>query len=128
MQEEIITKKKIIDDKIKESASTWPISIQLGTKHRWVKGIQVCSNEGPRPFPRGDNYEVPKNTLKNIFSRITEPISNKLGTKHPWVKEIQVCLNKEQFNFQKEVNGFFLLLIKVMMYLYVFIDLNIFRR
>ena len=23
----------------------------------WVKGIQVGSNEGFRPFPRGDNYE-----------------------------------------------------------------------
>ena len=22
----------------------------LNTKHPWVKGIQVCSNEGPRPF------------------------------------------------------------------------------
>ena len=25
-----------------------------------VKGIQVCSNEGPRPFPRGDNFEIVK--------------------------------------------------------------------
>ena len=33
---------------------------KLGTKHPWVKGIQVCSNEGPRPFPRGDNYEIVK--------------------------------------------------------------------
>ena len=24
------------------------------------EGIQVCSNEGPRPFPRGDNYEIAK--------------------------------------------------------------------
>ena len=24
------------------------------------KWIQVCSNEGPRPFPRGDNYEIAK--------------------------------------------------------------------
>ena len=24
-----------------------PISTKLGTKHSWVKGIQVCSNEGP---------------------------------------------------------------------------------
>ena len=26
------------------------ISTKLGTKHPWVKGIEVCSNEGPRPF------------------------------------------------------------------------------
>ena len=34
------------------------ISTKLGTKHPWVKGIQVCSNKGPHPFPRGDNYEI----------------------------------------------------------------------
>ena len=33
---------------------------KIKTKHPWVKGIQVCSNEGPRPFPRGDNYEIVK--------------------------------------------------------------------
>ena len=32
---------------------TWP-KASLG------EGIQVCSNEGPRPFPRGDNYEIAK--------------------------------------------------------------------
>ena len=34
------------------------MSTKLGTKHPWVKGIQVCSNEGPHPFLRGDNNEV----------------------------------------------------------------------
>ena len=29
-------------------------------KHPWVKGIQVCSNEGPQPLTRGDNYEIAK--------------------------------------------------------------------
>ena len=37
-----------------------PISTKLGTKHIWEKGIQFCSNEGPRPFTRGDNYEIAK--------------------------------------------------------------------
>ena len=23
-----------------------------------LTGIQVCSNEGPRPFPSGDNYKM----------------------------------------------------------------------
>ena len=32
----------------------------ISTKHSWVKGIQVCSIEGPCPFPRGDNYEIGK--------------------------------------------------------------------
>ena len=27
----------------------------------WVKGIQVCSNKRPCPFPRRDNYEIVKN-------------------------------------------------------------------
>ena len=38
----------------------WPISTKLGAKHPWVKGIEVYSNEGPRPFPRGDNYKIAK--------------------------------------------------------------------
>ena len=52
--------------------------------HHWLKVIQVCLNERPRPFPRGDN-------LKIFLSRTTGPISTKLGTKHLWVKGIQVC-------------------------------------
>ena len=42
------------------SKTTEPISTKLGTKHPWVKGIQVCSNEERRPFPRGNNYEIVK--------------------------------------------------------------------
>ena len=34
------------------SKTTGPISTKLSTKHPWVKGIPVCSNEVPRPFPR----------------------------------------------------------------------------
>ena len=37
---------------------TEPISTKFGTKNPWVKEIQVCSKEGSRPFPRGDNYEI----------------------------------------------------------------------
>lgn len=32
-----------------------PISAKLGTKHYWVKMIQVCENEGPCSRSRGDN-------------------------------------------------------------------------
>ena len=46
--------------KIFFSRTTEPISTKLGTKHPWVKGIQVCSNERPHPFPSGDNYELAK--------------------------------------------------------------------
>ena len=36
------------------------ISTKLGTKHPWVKGIQVCSVERFRPFPRGNDHELMK--------------------------------------------------------------------
>ena len=38
--------------------TTGLILSKLGTKHSWMKGIQVYSNEGPRPFPRGNNSEI----------------------------------------------------------------------
>ena len=47
-----------------------PISTNLGTKYSWVEEIQVCSNEGPQPFPRGDNDQIAKihwQNLKNLF-------------------------------------------------------------
>ena len=56
------------------SRTTGPISTKLGTKHPWVKGSQVCSNEGPCPFPKGENYEIAKIHWPNIkifFSRTT---------------------------------------------------------
>ena len=49
-QGEIITqiaKMHLRNLKIFFSRTTGPISTNLGTKHPWVKGIQVCSNEEP---------------------------------------------------------------------------------
>ena len=43
--------------KIFFSRTTEPISTRLGTNHPWVKGIQVCTKDGDRPSPRGDNNE-----------------------------------------------------------------------
>ena len=40
--------------------------------HPWVKGIQICSNEGPLPFPRGDNYEIAKIHWQN-FKKSSSP-------------------------------------------------------
>ena len=57
---EIITKKGKYVYKIFFSRTTGPISIKLGTIHSRVKGIQVRSNEGLRPFPGGDNNEIGK--------------------------------------------------------------------
>ena len=44
--------------KIFFSRTTGSNLTNLSTKHPLVMGIQVCSNEGPRSFPRGDNYEL----------------------------------------------------------------------
>ena len=85
----------------------WASSTKLGTMHPWVKGIQVCSIEGPCPFPRGDNYEIAKIHWKNLkifFSKTTEPISTKLGTMHPWVKGIQFCSNEGPRTFPRGDN------------------------
>jgi hypothetical protein len=41
-----------------------------------VKGIQVCSNKGPGPLQRGDNFKNVKmgwGHLKIFFSRIMGP-------------------------------------------------------
>jgi hypothetical protein len=40
--------------------TTGPILTRLGTNHPWGKGIQVCSNEGDNPSPRGDNSKIVK--------------------------------------------------------------------
>ena len=72
------------------SRTTGPISTKVDTKHPWVMGIQVCSNEGLHPFPWGENYEIVKIhwTIWKIFSRTTGPTSTKFGKKHPGVKRI----------------------------------------
>ena len=78
------------------SRITGPISTKLGTNHSWVQGIQVCSNERTRPFPRGDNKEITNihwRNLKIFFLRTTGPISAKFGTKHPSVMQNHVCSN-----------------------------------
>ena len=94
--------------KIFFSNTTGLISTKLGTKHPWAKRILVFSNEGPHPFPRGDDYEIAKMNwlnLKILSSRATRPISTQLGTKHPWVKETQVCLNEGTHFFSKRDNS-----------------------
>ena len=42
------------------SRTSGPISIKLGTNHSWVKEILNCSNKGPGPLQRGDNYKNTK--------------------------------------------------------------------
>ena len=59
------------------SRTTGPILTKLGTRHPWVKGIQVCTNERPRPFPIGDNNKIVRvywQHLKIFWT--TGPITN----------------------------------------------------
>ena len=68
--------------------------------------IQVCSNEGFRPFPKGDHNEILKihwQILKIFFSRTTEPISTKLGINHLWVKSLKFVQMKGPALFQGEI-------------------------
>jgi hypothetical protein len=46
--------------KICSSRTSWPISIKLGINHPWAKGILNCSNKGPGPLQREDNYKNQK--------------------------------------------------------------------
>ena len=80
------------------SRTAGPNSTKLGTHHPWVKGLQVCSNEGPGPLQRGDNHENAKigwSHLKIFFSRTTGPGKLKFIWKLPDIVEIQVCSNHD---------------------------------
>ena len=90
------------------SRTTKPITTKICTKHSRAKGIQVCTNEGPHPFPGGDNYEIAKThwwNLKIFFSRSTWQLSTKLGIKHLWEKGIQICSNRRPYPFPRGDNN-----------------------
>jgi hypothetical protein len=73
-----------------------------------VKGIQVCSNKGPGPLERGDNYKNVKmgwGHLKIICSRTIWPILTRLGTIYPWVKRIQICSKEGDNPFSRGDNS-----------------------
>ena len=87
---------------------TVPIWAKLGTKHPWVMGIKVCSNEGPCPFLRGKNNEIAKiqwRTLKLFFLRTTGLISTKLDTNHSMVMGIHVYSNEGPYLFPRRDNN-----------------------
>ena len=71
--------------------TTGQFSTKLSTKHPWVKGIQICLNEGLLPFQMGDYNKIAKihwRKFKILFFRPSGLISTKPGTKYPWVKGI----------------------------------------
>jgi hypothetical protein len=53
--------------KIFFSRTSWPISIKLGINYPWVKGILNCSNKGPGPLQRGDDYKNGVGSFKNLL-------------------------------------------------------------
>ena len=83
------------DPKSAQSLCSEPLGqYHLNLAQRMVKGVQVCSFEGPRHFPRGNHSEIANRgkhqgdiimKQRKIYSRIYRtpmPISIKLGTKH----------------------------------------------
>ena len=62
--------------------TTGPISTKFGTKRPWVKGILVCSNEGPCLFPRGDNYEIANIYRWNLYNLLQNHEANFNQTWH----------------------------------------------
>ena len=52
---------------------TWNlrISTKSCTKHSWERGSQICSKEGPHPFPRKLLAEILWQNSKIFFSRTT---------------------------------------------------------
>ena len=63
--------------------TTWLFSTKLVTEYPWVKGIQVCTNEKPRPFPGEDNYEIAKIHWRNFnIFLLQNPLANFNQTWH----------------------------------------------
>jgi hypothetical protein len=60
------------------SRNVGPVSTKAGRNHPQVKGIKYCSNVGPPPSARGDNYT--KNFVRN-------PVLNH------WAREAQIYVN-----------------------------------
>ena len=100
-----------------------PITTKLGKKYPLVKGIQVCSNEGPRSFSREDANEIAKIywwNLKIFLSKTKGLISTKISiffiwnfnqtwtpTKHPWVKRTHI-LQTRNIQISRRLCFFFL--------------------
>ena len=93
--------------KFKNFLSNGLITIKISTKHLWVVGTHIRTNDGPHPFSRGENFKKVKilcQNLKIFFYKTTGPNSIKLGTKHPRVVGNQVCENEGPLCYARGVN------------------------
>ena len=68
------------------------ISTKLGIKYYWVKGIQDCSNEGPRSFQSEDKNEISKIHNQNLIVFLRNHCAILNQTKNP-------CVNGMEFKF-----------------------------
>ena len=59
-------------------------NFKLGTKHPWINGIQVYSNERPRRSTKGDNYEIVEIHWRNFVS--SPPDSQGVNFNQTWHK------------------------------------------
>ena len=61
------------------------IPTKLGTEHPWVKGMQLSLNKGPHPFQLGDNYEIARKHIDEIFKSSSQEPQGQFqpDTKHP---------------------------------------------
>jgi hypothetical protein len=73
-----------------------PNSIKLSTNYPWMKGIQVCSNKGPDPLQRGDNYKKCENEvgsfkilLQNHWANFNQSW-NKSSLGGKWIQIVQM--------------------------------------
>ena len=71
-----------------------PVLAKLGTKHPFVKGIQVCLNKVLFQCEM-----IAKK--KKIFSKTAGSLSSKICIKHLLAKKIQVFLNDEPLPLSK---------------------------
>ena len=75
-----------------------------------MQGNQVCSNEGPHPFQRGDNYEIVKNTLtklKNLLLQNHWANFNQTWHKASLFEWDLILFKEEPFKSHKDNNVFF---------------------
>ena len=86
------------------SRTTRPISTRYSTKHPWVIGNQVYSNEGTRLFPREDNNQIAKSIaqIKNFLQNLL------VSFKQTWHKVslgkwMQNCSNEEPRQVQTKL-------------------------
>jgi hypothetical protein len=72
--------------------------IKLGTKHPWMKGIQICTYKGLGPLQRGDNYRKGAAIEKSS----QEPLSQKSSDLQ---ESFQTSWNSHEFHISGDLKN-----------------------